>query len=63
MIDFGFSKIYIDPETKRHIPDSKVKRDFLGNYWFTSIGVHCKGKGALLTFLPVFNEDAALMEF
>ena len=45
MIDFGFSKRYIDPYTNRHIPDSKVKRDFIGNYWFTSIGVHCKGKG------------------
>jgi casein kinase 1 len=45
MIDFGFSKHYIDPRTRRHIPDSKKKRDFLGNYWFTSINVHCKGKG------------------
>jgi len=34
MIDFGFSKQYIDPYTNRHIPDSKVKRDFIGNYWF-----------------------------
>lgn len=34
MIDFGFSKRYIDAYTKRHIPDSKVKRDFIGNYWF-----------------------------
>jgi casein kinase 1 len=46
MIDFGFSKRYIEPFTKRHIPDSKAKRDFIGNYWFSSIGVHCKGKGA-----------------
>lgn len=45
MIDFGFSKRYIDPITRRHIPDSNKKRDFLGNYWFTSVGVHCKGKG------------------
>ncbi|KAI6147289.1 kinase-like domain-containing protein [Pisolithus tinctorius] len=44
MIDFGFSKRYIDPYSRRHIPDSKVKREFLGNYWFTSVGVHCKGK-------------------
>lgn len=44
MIDFGFSKRYIDPYTRRHIPDSKMKREFLGNYWFTSVGVHCKGK-------------------
>ncbi|KAF9236475.1 kinase-like domain-containing protein [Melanogaster broomeanus] len=44
MIDFGFSKRYVDAVTRRHIPDSKLKRDFLGNYWFTSVGVHCKGK-------------------
>ncbi|KAJ4000384.1 kinase-like domain-containing protein [Lentinula boryana] len=44
MIDFGFSKRYIDPYTHRHIPDSKVKRDFIGNYWFSSVGVHCRGK-------------------
>jgi casein kinase 1 len=51
MIDFGFSKHYIDPRTRRHIPDSKKKRDFLGNYWFTSINVHCKGKGQYPRFL------------
>ena len=45
MIDFGFSKFYIDPVTKHHIPDSKRRRDFIGNYWFTSVGVHCRGKG------------------
>ncbi|KAF4617493.1 hypothetical protein D9613_006073 [Agrocybe pediades] len=44
MIDFGFSKRYIDPLTGRHIPDSKVKRDFIGNYWFSSVNVHCRGK-------------------
>ncbi|TDL23123.1 kinase-like protein [Rickenella mellea] len=44
MIDFGFSKRYIDPTTRRHIPDSKAKRDFIGNYWFTSVNVHCRGK-------------------
>lgn len=43
MIDFGFSKQYIDPRTRRHIPDSKVKRDFIGNYWFSSVNVHCRG--------------------
>lgn len=46
MIDFGFSKRYIDPYTKRHIPDSTSPRDFIGNYWFSSVGVHCKGRGA-----------------
>lgn len=45
MIDFGFSKRYIDPHTKRHIPDSRAKRDFIGNYWFSSVAVHCRGKG------------------
>ncbi|CAL1712942.1 unnamed protein product [Somion occarium] len=44
MIDFGFSKRYIDPATNRHIPDSKAKRDFIGNYWFSSVGVHCRGR-------------------
>ncbi|KZT73981.1 kinase-like protein [Daedalea quercina L-15889] len=44
MINFGFSKFYIDPHTHRHIPDSKWKRDFIGNYWFSSVGVHCRGK-------------------
>jgi len=34
MIDFGFSKRYIDPYSRRHIPYSTVKRDFIGNYWF-----------------------------
>ena len=34
MIDFGFSKRYLDQYTGRHIPDSKLKRDFIGNYWF-----------------------------
>ncbi|KAF8809566.1 CK1/CK1 protein kinase [Phlegmacium glaucopus] len=44
MIDFGFSKQYIDPYTGRHIPDSNLKRDFIGNYWFSSVNVHCRGK-------------------
>ncbi|KAK0449287.1 kinase-like domain-containing protein [Armillaria borealis] len=44
MIDFGFSKRYIDPRTHRHIPEGKGKRDFIGNYWFSSVGVHCRGK-------------------
>ncbi|KAF5369489.1 hypothetical protein D9758_002645 [Tetrapyrgos nigripes] len=42
MIDFGFSKKYI--QDGKHIPDSKQKRDFIGNYWFSSVGVHCRGK-------------------
>jgi casein kinase 1 len=61
MIDFGFSKQYIDPRTRCHIPDSKAKRDFIGNYWFrsvncndlrmilskccSSVNVHCRGTG------------------
>ncbi|KAI9058238.1 CK1/CK1 protein kinase [Trametes sanguinea] len=44
MIDFGFSKFYIDQRTKRHIPDSKEPRDFIGNYWFSSVRVHCRGQ-------------------
>ncbi|RXW24514.1 hypothetical protein EST38_g1328 [Candolleomyces aberdarensis] len=44
MIDFGFSKRYIDPLTNRHIPDSREKRDFIGNYWFSSVNVHCRGR-------------------
>ncbi|RDB18061.1 Casein kinase 1-like protein 9 [Hypsizygus marmoreus] len=44
MIDFGFSKQYIDPKTRRHIPDSREKRDFIGNYWFSSVNVHCRGR-------------------
>ncbi|EIN12763.1 CK1/CK1 protein kinase [Punctularia strigosozonata HHB-11173 SS5] len=43
MIDFGFSKKYID-ECRRHIPDSRKKRDFIGNYWFSSVRVHCRGR-------------------
>ncbi|CDO77160.1 hypothetical protein BN946_scf184657.g35 [Trametes cinnabarina] len=44
MIDFGFSKFYIDQRTRRHIPDSKEPRDFIGNYWFSSVRVHCRGQ-------------------
>ncbi|KIP08079.1 hypothetical protein PHLGIDRAFT_104812 [Phlebiopsis gigantea 11061_1 CR5-6] len=44
MIDFGFSKRYIDPYTGKHLEDSTKKRDFIGNYWFSSVAVHCKGK-------------------
>ena len=45
MIDFGFSKQYVDSTTRQHIPDSRAKRDFIGNYWFSSVRVHCKGRG------------------
>ncbi|EPQ54535.1 kinase-like protein [Gloeophyllum trabeum ATCC 11539] len=44
MIDFGFSKCYRDPKTKRHISDDDKKRCFVGNYWFSSVNVHCRGK-------------------
>ena len=53
MIDFGFSKRYIDPNTNRHIPDSKAKRDFIGNYWFSSVGVHCRGRGEYIFLLEL----------
>lgn len=48
MIDFGFSKRYI--ANGKHIPDSKAKRDFIGNYWFSSVNVHCRGKGKYSNF-------------
>lgn len=57
MIDFGFSKQYIDPRTHRHIPDSKKKRSFIGNYWFTSVNVHCRGKGNVFNHTPKSNAD------
>jgi casein kinase 1 len=41
MIDFGFSKQYIDPRTRRHIEDSRGKRDFIGNYWFRCASFKC----------------------
>ena len=53
MIDFGFSKFYIDPVTRRHIPDSKEPRDFIGNYWFSSVRVHCKNRGMSVFFVLV----------
>ena len=37
MIDFVFSKRYIDPITHRQIPDLKQERDSLENYWFTPV--------------------------
>lgn len=51
MIDFGFSKRYIDPITGAHIPDSRAKRDFIGNYWFSSVRVHCEGRGTVVMIL------------
>lgn len=48
MIDFGFSKRYIDPRTGKHLEDSPKKRDFIGNYWFSSVAVHCKGKSTFV---------------
>ncbi|KAI0755081.1 CK1/CK1 protein kinase [Daedaleopsis nitida] len=44
MIDFGFSKFYIDPRTRRHIEDDRSPRDFIGNYWFSSVRVHCRNR-------------------
>jgi hypothetical protein len=63
MIDFGFSKRYIDAHTRRHIPDSKQKRDFLGNYWFTSVNVHCKGKGQYPRFISVLGLTIKLSQY
>ncbi len=43
MIDFGFSKRYIDPYTHRHIdgPNPPQERDFVGNYWFRWVQFIC----------------------
>ncbi|KAI0004614.1 kinase-like protein [Russula compacta] len=42
MIDFGFAKRYIDHKQK-HIAN-RTERSFIGNYWFSSVNVHCRGK-------------------
>ncbi|KAI0317508.1 kinase-like domain-containing protein [Amylostereum chailletii] len=43
MIDFGFSKRYIDPKSHKHVAN-RTQRDFIGNYWFSSVNVHCRAK-------------------
>ncbi|KAF8501095.1 kinase-like domain-containing protein [Russula emetica] len=42
MIDFGFSKRYLDHKQK-HIAN-RAESSFIGNYWFSSVNVHCRGK-------------------
>ena len=42
MIDFGFSKRYLDHK-QRHIAN-RAESSFIGNYWFSSVNVHCRGK-------------------
>ncbi|KAN0123305.1 Protein kinase-like domain containing protein [Russula decolorans] len=42
MIDFGFSKRFLDHKQK-HIAN-RVESSFIGNYWFSSVNVHCRGK-------------------
>lgn len=44
MIDFGFSKRYLDNK-QRHIAN-RAESSFIGNYWFSSVNVHCRGKSA-----------------
>lgn len=44
MIDFGFSKRYLDSK-QRHIAN-RAESSFIGNYWFSSVNVHCRGKSA-----------------
>lgn len=44
MIDFGFSKRYLDHK-QRHIAN-RTESSFVGNYWFSSVNVHCRGKSA-----------------
>ncbi|TFY72814.1 hypothetical protein EVG20_g193 [Dentipellis fragilis] len=41
MIDFGFAKEYVNPRTGQHLPNTRQKY-FTGNYWFSSINVHCR---------------------
>ncbi|KAI0051091.1 kinase-like protein [Auriscalpium vulgare] len=43
MIDFGFSKRYLDARTRRHVKN-RTEEYFIGNYWFSSVNVHCRGK-------------------
>lgn len=42
MIDFGFAKRYLDGRQK-HIAN-RAERSFVGNYYFSSVNVHCRGK-------------------
>ncbi|KZV62211.1 kinase-like protein [Peniophora sp. CONT] len=42
MIDFGFSEKYVNSKGK-HIRN-RQQPDFIGNYWFSSVNVHCRGK-------------------
>ncbi|KAH8998682.1 kinase-like domain-containing protein [Lactarius akahatsu] len=42
MIDFGFAKRYLDGKQK-HIAN-RAERSFVGNYYFSSVNVHCRGK-------------------
>ena len=44
MIDFGFAKRYLDGRQK-HIAN-RAERSFVGNYYFSSVNVHCRGKSA-----------------
>jgi casein kinase 1 len=44
MIDFGFAKRYLDNRQK-HIAN-RAERSFVGNYYFSSVNVHCRGKSA-----------------
>ena len=55
MIDFGFAKRYIDHKQK-HIAN-RTERSFIGNYWFSSVNVHCRGKSAhaFSLFLVIAN--------
>lgn len=59
MIDFGFSKFYLDQRTGRHIPDSNEPRDFIGNYWFSSVRVHCRNKGVHTYYLACLHFASA----
>ena len=47
MIDFGFSEKYVNSKGK-HIKN-RQQPDFIGNYWFSSVNVHCRGKSACMS--------------
>jgi serine/threonine protein kinase len=63
MIDFGFAKRYLDHKQK-HIAN-RTERSFIGNYWFSSVNVHCRGKSTYAVsssgFTLIFKERIFLV--
>ena len=60
MIDFGFAKRYLD-HMQRHIAN-RTESSFVGNYWFSSVNVHCRGKSAH-ALLQVRSRPVVLKEY